>query len=103
MTILFGGFVLWALAKAFADADMWRAIYGDTALISLRVRNWHTLSLLEDVGAAIAGAWEFPPQFSFYSVRNNGNGGLLVSTIERPEHAHIKEMAVEAVRAMGEQ
>ena len=55
MTILFGGFVLWALAKAFADADMWRAIYGDTALISQRVRNWHTLSLLEDGGAAIAG------------------------------------------------
>ena len=55
MTILFAGFALWALAKAFADADMWRAIYGETALISQRVRNWHTLSLLEDIGAAIAG------------------------------------------------
>jgi len=54
-TILFAGFALWAVAKAFADADMWRAIYGDTALISQRVRNWHTLSLLEDVGAAFAG------------------------------------------------
>lgn len=55
MTILFAGFALWAVAKAFADADMWRAIYGDTALVSQRVRNWHTLSLLEDGGAAIAG------------------------------------------------
>jgi len=55
MTILFAGFALWAVAKAFADADMWRAIYGDTALISQRVRNWHTLSLMEDGGAAIAG------------------------------------------------
>ena len=49
------GLLLWALAKAFADADMWRAVYGDAALISQRVRNWHTLSLLEDIGAGILG------------------------------------------------
>ena len=49
------GLLLWALAKAFADADMWRAVYGDAALISQRVRNWHTLSLLEDIGTGILG------------------------------------------------
>ena len=49
------GLLLWALAKAYADADMWRAVYGDAALISQRVRNWHTLSLLEDIGAGILG------------------------------------------------
>lgn len=49
------GLLLWALAKAYADADMWRAVYGDPALISQRVRNWHTLSLLEDIGTGILG------------------------------------------------
>jgi len=56
--ILFAGFVLWALAKAFADARMWEAIW--SVQISSRTANgmadyWHTMSVLEDIGAAIAG------------------------------------------------